>query len=147
MNQFGQILVIEDDPAVAPCLQAGLERKGYAVTWKATGTEGVSYARDQGPHRIILDVRLPDGTGFDFCHQMRQLGLRHPILMLTVHADEMDKVLGLEMGADDYDTKPYSLRELLSWVRALLRRAYGEFSSAEEDLLYAGDLVIDRMRG
>lgn len=147
MNQFNQTLVIEDEPAVAHGLQAGLERKGYAVTWKATGREGVSYARDQGPHLITLDVRLPDGTGFDFCRQMRQLGLRQPILMLTVHADEVDKVLGLEMGADDYVTKPYSLRELLSWVRALLCRTYGEFSSAEEDLLYAGDLVIDRTRG
>jgi DNA-binding response OmpR family regulator len=67
--------------------------------------------------------------------------------MLTVQDDEMDKVLGLEMGADDYVTKPYSLRELLSRVRALLRRTYGEFSTADADLLYAGDLIIDRGRG
>jgi DNA-binding response OmpR family regulator len=147
MNQPTHILLIEDDPAVARSLQDGLEREGYAVTWKAHGTEGVSYARDQNPHLIILDVRLPDGSGFDFCRQMRQLGLRQPILMLTVRSDEVDKVLGLEMGADDYVTKPYSLRELLSRVRALLRRAYGEFSSADADLLYASDLVIDYSRG
>ncbi len=141
------ILIIEDDPAVASSLQAGLERDNYQVTWKPNGIDGVQFVRMHQPHLIILDVRLPDGTGFDFCRQMRQHGVRQPIIMLTVHKDEMDKVLGLEMGADDYVTKPYSLRELLSRVRAQLRRAYGELVSAEADLLYAGDLVIDRGRG
>ncbi len=75
------------------------------------------------------------------------MGLRQPVLMLTVRQDEMDKVLGLEMGADDYVTKPFKLRELLSRIRALLRRAYGELSMAGADMLYAGDLVIDRGRG
>jgi DNA-binding response OmpR family regulator len=112
-----------------------------------SGGEGVHYARDHEPHLVILDVRLPDGSGFDFCRQMRQLGLRQPILMLTVQRDEMDKVLGLEMGADDYVTKPYALRELLSRVRALLRRAYGELSAADANRLYVGDLIIDRSRG
>jgi DNA-binding response OmpR family regulator len=78
---------------------------------------------------------------------MRALKLRQPILMLTVQGDEIDKVLGLEMGADDYMTKPYSLRELLSRIRALLRRAYGELAAGDGDRLYAGDLVIDRDRG
>ncbi len=146
-NTPTHILLIEDDPAVARSLQDGLEREGYHVAWKASGAEGVDYARERNPHLIILDVRLPDGSGFDFCRRMRSLGLRQPILMLTVRAEEMDKVLGLEMGADDYVTKPYSLRELLSRVRALLRRTYGEFSSADADLLYAGDLIIDRGRG
>jgi DNA-binding response OmpR family regulator len=141
------ILIIEDDPAVASSLQAGLERDAYRVTCKQTGSDGVLYARHYNPHLIILDVRLPDGTGFDFCRQMRQHGARQPIIMLTVQKDEMDKVLGLEMGADDYVTKPYSLRELLSRVRAQLRRAYGELANADADLLYAGDLVIDRGRG
>jgi DNA-binding response OmpR family regulator len=146
-NQINRILVIEDDSAVARGLQDGLEREGYAVTCKSTGSDGVAYAQERNPHLVILDVRLPDGSGFDFCRRMRQLGLRQPVLMLTVQDDEMDKVLGLEMGADDYMTKPYSLRELLSRVRALLRRAYGEFSTADADLLYAGDLIIDRGRG
>jgi DNA-binding response OmpR family regulator len=141
------VLVIEDDPAVAQSLQVGLEREGYSVTWKDSGTAGITYAREHKPQLIILDVRLPDGSGFDFCRQIRQLGLRQPILMLTVRGDEMDKVLGLEMGADDYVTKPYGLRELLSRIRALLRRAYGELSAADADVLYAGDLVIDRGRG
>lgn len=147
MNPTTNILLIEDDPAVARSLQDGLERDGYNVTWKNTGGGGVSLARDHAPHLIILDVRLPDGSGFDFCRQLRQAGLRQPILMLTVQKDEMDKVLGLEMGADDYVTKPYSLRELLSRVRAQLRRAYGELSNTDADLLYAADLVIDRVRG
>ncbi len=141
------ILIIEDDPAVASSLQAGLERDSYQVTWKQTGAGGVNFARDHSPHLVILDVRLPDGTGFDFCRQMRQHGIRQPIIMLTVQKDEMDKVLGLEMGADDYVTKPYSLRELLSRVRAQIRRAYGELASADADTLHVGDLLIDRGRG
>jgi DNA-binding response OmpR family regulator len=141
------ILIIEDDPAVARGLQEGLMRDHYQVTWKASGGDGIRFARDYNPHLIVLDVRLPDGSGFDFCRQMRQLGLRQPIVMLTVQREEMDKVLGLEMGADDYVTKPYSLRELLSRIRAQLRRAYGELSATDNDLLYADDLVIDRGRG
>ncbi len=140
------ILVIEDDAAVAQSLGEGLRRGGYRVSWKATGEEGVQYASQQKPHLVVLDVRLPDGSGFDFCRHMRQLGLRMPVLMLTVFSDEVDKVLGLEMGADDYVTKPFSLRELLSRVRALLRRAYGELANAGADLLFAGDLVIDQGR-
>jgi len=142
-----QILLIEDDRAVAQSLQDGLERDGYEIVWKSTGQDGVRYASEQNPQLIILDIRLPDGSGFDFCKQMRQMKVRQPILILSVQRDEVDKVLGLEIGADDYMTKPYSLRELLSRVRALLRRTYGEFSSASSDMLYAGDLVIDRIGG
>ena len=143
-NQPKHILVVEDDPAVARSLQDGLTREGYAVTWANKGSDGVNRARDA--HLIILDVRLPDGSGFDFCRQMRQAGVHQPILILTVQNEEIDKVLGLEMGADDYLTKPYGLRELLARVRALLRRAYGELST-ENNLLYAGDLTIDLARG
>jgi len=147
MNQAVSILVVEDDPAVAQGLQDGLSRDGYAVTWKATGDEGVTFARDHMVQLVILDVRLPAGSGFDFCRQMRHLGMRQPVILLTVQREETDKVLGLEMGADDYITKPYSLRELLSRIRAQLRRAYGELSAVDADLLYTGDLVIDRGRG
>lgn len=147
MQPATSILIVEDDPAVARGLEAGLLRDGYRVTWKDSGTSGVQYAREYNPHLIVLDVRLPDGSGFDFCRQMRQMGLSQPILMLTVQREEMDKVLGLEMGADDYVTKPYGLRELLSRIRALLRRAYGEFSSNDANTLYIGDLVLDRGRG
>lgn len=146
MNQSTRILVIEDDPAVATSLQDGLKQEGYEVIWRSSGTAGIAYAQSGRVQLIILDVRLPDGSGFDFCRQLRELKLRQPILMLTVRRDETAKVLGLEMGADDYVTKPYSLSELLSRVRALLRRAYGELSVAGAEVLYAGDLVIDRSR-
>jgi two-component system response regulator VicR len=146
MNQFTHVLLVEDDPAVGQSLCDGLEREGYVVTWKTCGQEGIAFARDHDPHLIILDVRLPDTSGFDVCRQVRQLGLRQPVIMLTVRREEMDKVLGLEMGADDYVTKPFSLRELVSRVRAQLRRAYGELSATNTDLLYAGDLIIDRGR-
>ena len=145
--QKQSILVIEDDPAVAEALVEGIGSEGYDVHWEATGTSGVAHAREQSPQLVVLDVRLPDGSGFDFCREMRQLGLRQPILMLTVQSDEVDKVLGLEMGADDYLTKPYRLRELIARIRSLLRRAYGELSSVEADVLYAGDVTIDRSRG
>ena len=83
-NQPKHILVVEDDPAVGRSLQDGLTREGYTVTWKKTGGDGMSSARDAHPHLIILDVRLPDGSGFDFCRQMRQAGIHQPILILTV---------------------------------------------------------------
>ena len=141
-----RILVVDDDPAVAQSLKAGLERDGYAVAWKANGSEAIACARDQQPDLILLDIRLPDLSGFDVCRELRRLGLRQPIVMLTVRGDETDKVLGLEVGADDYVTKPYGLAELLARIRAQLRRAYGDLAVADPDLLYAGDLVIDRGR-
>lgn len=147
MSQAVHILIIEDDPAVGASLQEALARDGYTVTWKTTGSEGIAFARDQQPHLIVLDVRLPDGSGFDVCSQLRRMRLRQPILMLTARRDEVDKVVGLEVGADDYVTKPYSVSELRSRIRAHLRRAYGEFAPTEGDMLYAADLVIDRGRG
>ncbi|MEM7116222.1 MAG: response regulator transcription factor [Chloroflexota bacterium] len=147
MNAPAHILIIEDDPSVAHILQQSLERDGYATTWRNGGVSGIEFAKTQNPHLIILDVRLPDGSGFDFCRQMRQLKLKQPILMLTVQSDDVDKILGLEMGADDYLTKPYNFRELLARVRALLRRSYGELAQQDDNLIYAGDLVIDSARG
>lgn len=147
MSQPARILIIEDDAAVAGSLQDALSREGYLVSRESTGAGGIEFVQAHNPQLIILDVRLPDGSGFDFCRQMRQLKLRQPILMLTAMREEMDKVLGLEMGADDYLTKPYGLRELLSRVRALLRRAYGELSTTEAELIYTSDLVIDLAQG
>jgi DNA-binding response OmpR family regulator len=107
----------------------------------------MKYAKQHIPHLIILDIRLPDGSGFDFCRQMRRAGLNQPIIMLTAQQDETDKVLGLEMGADDYMTKPFSLRELVSRIRAQLRRAYGEYSSSESVAIVINDLVLDQATG
>ncbi len=147
MNNYRNILLIEDDRAVAQSLIDGLEQANFQVAWRENGRSGINYAREQHPHLIILDVRLPDTNGFDVCRQLRQLQLRQPILMLTARREEVDKVLGLEMGADDYVTKPFSLRELLSRIRALLRRAYGELSTSSGNQLHAADLVIDLDKG
>jgi two-component system response regulator VicR len=147
MNQQFKLLLIEDDPAVGQSLRTGLEWEGFAVMWVERGQEGVDYAHDHHPHLVILDVQLPDGSGFDFCRQMRQSGLRLPIIMLTVRHEEVDKVVGLTMGADDYVTKPFGLRELIARIRAQLRRVYGDLAAGgDSDLLYAGDLVIDQGR-
>jgi DNA-binding response OmpR family regulator len=138
------ILVIEDDPAVAKSLQQGLAEEGFQVSWQATGREGLGFIERGKPHLIILDVRLPDGSGFDFCREIRQKGLQQPVLMLTARREELDKVLGLEMGADDYMTKPFGLRELVARIRALLRRAYGDLAtSGPGNLLFAGDITVN----
>jgi DNA-binding response OmpR family regulator len=144
VNADVRILVVEDDPAVAEALVEGICGEGYQVHHEPTAAGAVAHVRAHHPHLIVLDVRLPDGSGFDVCRELRRSGARQPILMLTVQADEVDQVVGLEAGADDYVTKPYRLRELLARIRALLRRSYGELSGADADLLYAGDLVIDR---
>jgi DNA-binding response OmpR family regulator len=141
-----RILVIEDDLAVARSLHDGLVLDNYDVTLCYSGAQGLRSMQQERPHLVILDVRLPDGSGFDFCRQMRQQGFLQPILILTVQDDEVNKVLGLELGADDYMTKPYNPKELMARVRALLRRAYGEFSSAESKLLFVRDLTIDLKR-
>jgi DNA-binding response OmpR family regulator len=138
-----RILVIEDDPAIGQSLLDGFKQHGFKVELCKTGSSGVEYAQRHSPHLILLDLRLPDGSGFDVCRQMRSLGLHQPVIILTAQHDEVDKVLGLEMGADDYMTKPFSLRELISRVRAQLRRAYGDYSSAESAAMVIDDLVLE----
>lgn len=142
-----KILIVEDDPGIGQSLLDGLRQHGFNAELCKTGTSGVEYARKQSPHLILLDIRLPDGSGFDFCRQMRQMGLHQPIVMLTAQHDETDKVLGLEMGADDYVTKPFSLRELVSRIRAQLRRAYGDYASTESSVLLVADLALDQVTG
>jgi DNA-binding response OmpR family regulator len=146
MNK-SHILVIEDDPAIGQSLLAGLGNHGFEAYLCTTGVSGVDYVRQRSPHLIILDIRLPDGSGFDFCRQMRQEGLHQPVIMLTAQQDELDKILGLEMGADDYMTKPFSLRELVSRIRAQLRRAYGDYAAAESASVPVADLVLDQAKG
>lgn len=123
------ILVVEDERAVARGLIYGLREEGFTVEWAETGKAALTMTEQIGPNLIVLDLRLPDITGLDVCRRLRQSGIRQPILMLTARDDEMDKVLGLELGADDYVVKPYSLREVVSRIRALLRRAYGELAA------------------
>jgi DNA-binding response OmpR family regulator len=142
-----QILIVEDDLAIAQSLQAGLMREMFEVVLKTTAQDAISFVQKTTPHLVLLDIRLPDGSGFDVCRKMRQMGLRFPVIILTAAHDTMDKVLGLEIGADDYITKPYNLRELVSRIRAQLRRAYGELSNADSDTLLMEDLVIDLSSG
>ena len=142
-----RILVIEDDPAIGQSLLDGLRNHGFTPSLSTTGGKGIDFTKTYSPHLIILDIRLPDGSGFDFCRQLRQLGFRQPIIMLTAQHDELDKVLGLEMGADDYMTKPFSLRELISRVRAQLRRAYGDYSSTDSNQMLIQDIVLDSATG
>ncbi|HAF61183.1 MAG TPA: DNA-binding response regulator [Anaerolineaceae bacterium] len=141
-----RILIIEDDLAVARSLRDGLTREGYTIYHCDSGKEGVEKIKKIQPHLIILDIRLPDGLGFDFCRQIRQAGMYQPILILTVRDEPIDKVLALEIGADDYMTKPYNPSELNARIRALLRRAYGEFASSESKLIFVDDLVVDMLK-
>ena len=123
-----KILIVEDERAVARGLEYGLTAEGFIVLWARSGNEALALTRSDAPHLIVLDIRLPDLSGFDVCRTLRSEGKRQPILMLTARDEEVDKILGLELGADDYLVKPYSLRELVSRIRALLRRTYGDLA-------------------
>jgi DNA-binding response OmpR family regulator len=142
-----KILIIEDDPAIGQSLMDGFRTHGFEPHLCDSGGSGTDFAKLHSPHLILLDIRLPDGSGFDFCRQMRKEGIKQPIIMLTAQHDELDKVLGLEMGADDYVTKPFSLRELVSRVRAQLRRAYGDYAVADSDSVLVSDLTLDQATG
>jgi DNA-binding response OmpR family regulator len=117
-----KILVIEDDPAILKGLTTSLEEEGYNVSSATDGIAGYNLAKSQNIELIILDVMLPNKDGFEICRDLRKDGINTPILMLTSKKEEIDKVLGLEIGADDYVTKPFSLRELLARIKAILRR-------------------------
>jgi len=141
------ILVVEDEPAVARGLLYGLSAEGFVTHWAESGQKALELTREQPIQLILLDLRLPDMSGYDVCRQVRAAGMRQPIIMLTARDEETDKVLGLELGADDYVVKPYSLRELLSRIRASLRRSYGELApSATQEKLTFGDIVLDLER-
>jgi len=116
------ILIVEDDAGIRVILQDALSEQGYDVTSAADGEKGLELAIALKPDLIILDVMLPLMDGFEICKRVRREGVTSPLLMLTVKDEEVDKVLGLELGADDYVTKPFSLRELSARVKALLRR-------------------------
>lgn len=141
------ILLTEDEAPVAKGLTYALEHEGFTVAWATSGKQTMQRLQEQPPDLFILDVRLPDMSGFDICRHLRTNGHKQPILMLTARDEEVDKVLGLELGADDYVVKPYNLRELISRIRALLRRAYGELApAATAERLSFGEVVIDSER-
>lgn len=120
------VLLVEDDPDMRQGLQDNLELEGYHVLTAENLREGLNLGTSQNPDLVILDLMLPDGDGTTLCRQLRLQGFQKPIIMLTARGEEMDKVLGLEVGSDDYVVKPFSLRELLARVRAHLRRSVGQ---------------------
>ncbi len=116
-----KVLVVEDEPSLVDTLEYSLQRQGYAVSVATDGRQAIDVARTQQPDLIILDVMLPGIDGYEVCRILRQ-EMSAPIIMLTARADEVDKIVGLEVGADDYLTKPFSMRELMARVKAMLRR-------------------------
>jgi DNA-binding response OmpR family regulator len=141
------ILIVEDEYAVARGIEYALQQEGYDVRIARSGEEGLEFATQQAPDLVILDVRLPGMDGFEVLRRLRAAGSKAPVLFLTARDDEVDKVIGLELGADDYLTKPFSLRELMSRIKALLRRAYGDLSDATGGrVIRFRDLVIDLER-
>ena len=139
-----KILVVDDEPNIVDILKANPEREGYTVVTAGDGAQALELGQSVKPDLILLDCMLPKMDGFDVCRRLRQT-VSVPILMLTAKSEEIDKVLGLELGADDYITKPFSIREVLARVKAQLRRV--RLSEAEPDadgkVLTFGELVID----
>ena len=148
-----RILVIEDEPQMRLGLRDNLELEGYEVETAADGDEGLQKAASFTPDLVILDVMLPMKNGFDVCRDLRARSISTPIVMLTARSAETDKVLGLELGADDYVTKPFNHLELMARVRAVLRRMAMPAPSSRAPSFRSGDLEVDfaqqeaRLRG
>ena len=138
-----KILVVDDEPEAVELVEFNLEQAGFSVVTAADGTEALGKARSNSPSLIVLDLMLPEITGLEVCKILRRDPITStiPIIMLTAKAAEIDRVLGLELGADDYITKPFSPRELVLRVKKLLQR--GQTAPKEQDILKFGDLVID----
>jgi DNA-binding response OmpR family regulator len=144
-SDIGTIVVVEDDPNISDLLDMYLRREGFRVLQAGDGQKGLDIVKREKPRMVILDVGLP-GTidGLEVCRRLRAEGAV-PVLMLTARDGEVDRVLGLELGADDYVTKPFSPRELVARVRAILRRADGPPKEGP-DVLVAGDVEVDTGR-
>ncbi|MCG0277900.1 MAG: response regulator transcription factor [Thermanaeromonas sp.] len=137
----GKILVVDDEPAILELVTYNLKQAGFSTLTATDGEEALKLVETEKPDLVILDIMLPKMDGFEVCRIIRA---RHntPILMLTARKEEVDRVLGLELGADDYMVKPFSPRELVARVRAILRRA-AEAGSRKDGLITVGDLVIN----
>src|SRR3712207_16780 len=136
-----KVLIVEDDQAMAVALRDGFTYEGYSVQVARDGQTGLKLAGEKGLDLVILDVMLPRLSGLDVCRQLRSAGNNTPIIMLTARGQEIDKVLGLKTGADDYVTKPFSFLELMARVEAVLRRA--SKSSEEIEAVTFGDVEIN----
>jgi two-component system response regulator RegX3 len=135
-----RVLVVEDEPALVDSISFALETEGFEVLTATTGREAIERARSSNPSIILLDVMLPESSGLDVCRQIRSTS-DVPIIMLTARDSEADKVAGLELGADDYVTKPFSMRELVARVRAHVRRAMRSGTFAESNEVLRGGAV------
>lgn len=138
-----KILLVEDEAKIARTVRLYLEQAGYQVAWVQDGALGLPAFRREQPDLIILDLMLPNVDGYDLCRQIRQ-NSGVPIIMLTARSEEMDRILGLELGADDYISKPFSPREVVARVRAVLRRSRGQVQPSQ--IIRAGDIVVDLER-
>ena len=147
MEQKKTILIVEDEKNIVDILRFNLQREGYDTMEAYDGEDGLEKARSGKPDLILLDVMLPRMNGFDVCRTLREEGSNVPVVILTAREEETDKVLGLEIGADDYITKPFSMRELIARVGANIRRtamsAPAARSAAESAMTVAGDLSIN----
>jgi len=137
-----RILVVEDEESLADTVSYNLEREGYSVAVASDGRAALDRFRSENPSLVILDLMLPEMSGLDVCRQIRQIS-NVPIIMVTAKDSEADKVSGLELGADDYVTKPFSVRELVSRVRAHLRRAGMRSDEPGADVLTGGPVSLD----
>ena len=140
-----RILIVEDEGSLADSVRYNLEREGYVVTVAEDGRQALERFRAESPALVILDLMLPEVSGLDLCRTIRSES-DVPIIMVTAKDSEADKVAGLELGADDYVTKPFSVRELLSRVRALLRRTRRARHAMAEDVLVGGPVAMDVVR-
>ncbi|MEC2221975.1 response regulator transcription factor [Heyndrickxia coagulans] len=137
-----KVLVVDDEPSIVTLLKFNLEQAGFEVLTASDGNEGYDTARKEKLDVIILDLMLPGMDGMDVCKQLRLGKINTPILMLTAKSDELDKILGLELGADDYITKPFSPREVVARVKAILRRAETKTEEETAEAIKVGDLRI-----
>jgi Response regulators consisting of a CheY-like receiver domain and a winged-helix DNA-binding domain len=140
---MAHILIIEDEPAMQLGLRDNLELESYQVETASDGAAGLAKLKTGKYDLALLDVMLPKLSGFDVCKSARAAGIRTPIILLTAKGEEIDKVLGLELGADDYITKPFSVRELLARVKALLRRSQNNSATKEGNTVTIGRLTLD----
>ena len=141
----GKVLIVEDDQAMAVALRDGFEYEGYGVQVARDGAAGLKMADEPELDLIILDVMLPKMSGFDVCKQLRSAGNETPIIMLTARGQEIDKVVGLKIGADDYVTKPFSFMELMARVEALMRRSHRKPETSTDEFNF-GDIAINFKR-
>jgi DNA-binding response OmpR family regulator len=137
-----RILIIEDEADLVKGLKLNLADEGYDVDWAADGREGLRKALEEAPDLVILDIMLPGLNGLDVCRELRQRKANIPVIMLTAKGEEVDKIVGFEIGTDDYMTKPFSVRELLARIKAHLRREKREPRSVPKSYVF-GDVEID----